>query len=200
MNKNMKGFTFVELIVAVTIFAIIASSVYAVFGTGLRVWRKMNPVVENNQSARAFFFTIDRDLKNMVAYQIDGVNFKGGPGRVAFMTLVEVSGTDVPLHSELAQVVYSLDKDTRTIKRLVATREKGLDEAKAKTEVMLTGVDEKAFGFEYGYKASFSGAGSRYDWKDKWEEEAKIPRGVRIKLKGFVKMVFIPTGMLGVQK
>ena len=200
MNKQIKGFTFVELIVAVTLFAIIAASVYAVFGTGLRVWRKMNPVVENNQSVRGFFFTIDRDLKNMVAYQKDGANFKGDATRVSFMTLVEVSGTNAPLHSELAQVVYFLDKDTRMIKRLVATREEGLDETKSKAEVMLKGVDEKDFRFEYGSKATSTGPGSMYDWKDKWEEEAKIPRGVKIKLNGFVKMVFIPTGMLGIQK
>ena len=36
-GKNDPGFTFIELIVAVTIFAIIAVSIYSTFNAGIRV-------------------------------------------------------------------------------------------------------------------------------------------------------------------
>ena len=199
MSKK-SAFTFIELLIAVTIFCIIAVSVYSVFNAGIRVWLRTNPIVEGNQAMRILFNTVSLDLKNTVAYTNIETNFKGESKRISFITLIEVAGEKIPLHSELARVVYCFDKDTKTIKRLVATKDEGLDETKAKGQEFLRDAKEEDLGFEYCYKEAYPGAEFAYKWKDAWQDEAKIPRGIRIKLGEFRKVIFIPTGELGIEK
>ena len=213
-GKNDPGFTFIELIVAVTIFAIIAVSIYSTFNAGIRVWLKTSPMIEANQQNRTFFNTIALDLKNAVAYydvsnvltkpgfgqEYEGkINFKGEPDKISFMTVVNISDPDLGLCEELAKVTYIYDKTDKAVKRLIATKAEGLNEENARSMDMLTGVEEKDFGFEYCYKSMTTNTDYECEWKDAWEDKnvQKIPRGVRIRAGEFKKTVFVPTGELG---
>ncbi|MBI3601490.1 MAG: prepilin-type N-terminal cleavage/methylation domain-containing protein [Candidatus Omnitrophica bacterium] len=203
-NKSGKifsaGFTFIELLVALTIFSIIAVSVYAVFHAGVKMWFKTNILTDDTQTKRVFFNTISRDLKNAISYTKGGVNFQGAPQRISFMTTMEVAGQDAPLHWELAKVVYVFDKDSQSVKRLVATKQEGLDEAKARSEEFFQNIKEKDFGFTYCYKDPYSVGEVTYQWQDAWHEQAKIPRGVRVNLGELRKVILLPTGELGTQQ
>lgn len=213
MNKK-NGFTFIELIIAITIFSIIAVSIYSVFRAGVRLWSRTNPLIQANQSTRFFFNTISSDLKNSVSYDAvptgprtfgssekESVNFEGEEQRVSFITLVDVSVGTLPPHTELARVVYSFDKSKKTVKRAVATKAEGLSEDHAKAGEILRDIDDKDFGFEYCYKEVSSPTEYSYEWKETWEDEdkdkGKIPRGVRVKAGVYSKTIFIPTGRLG---
>jgi type II secretion system protein J len=213
MSKK-KGFTFIELIVAVTIFSIIAVSIYSVFRAGVRLWSGTNPIIQANQSARYFFNTISTDLKNSISYNAVSrgiktfgssgekiANFEGEEQRISFMTLVDVSGTGVLPHTELARVIYSFDRSNNTVKRAVATKAEGLSEPLAKITDILSDIDDKDFGFEYCYKVTSSPTEYGYEWKEAWsdedEDKGKIPRGVKVKAGAYSKTIFIPTGRLG---
>lgn len=213
MNKK-KGFTFIELIVAVAIFSIIAVSVYSVFRAGVRLWYRTNPLIQANQSTRFFFNTISSDLKNSVSYNAISTglktfgsseerraNFEGGEQKISFMTLVDVSGAGALPHTELARVVYSFDRSKKTVKRAVATKAEGFSEDHANAADLLNDIDDKNFGFEYCYKMTSSPTEYDYEWKDAWSDEdrdkGKIPRGVKVKAGVYSKTIFIPTGRLG---
>ncbi len=220
-NKNDPGFTFIELIIAVTIFAIIAVSIYSTFSAGIRMWLKTSPMIEANQRYRVFFNTASLDLKNIVAYYPkltsatssfapssfssfgaeEPLNFEGEPDRISFMTIMNVSDQDGGIHGEIARVAYVYDKANKAVKRLVATKAEGFDEAKAKAVEMLSNIEAKDFGFEYCYKSSTSSVSEyEYEWKEAWEGEKnkqKIPRGVRVKAGELKKTIFMPTGVLG---
>ena len=213
MNKK-KGFTFIELIIAITIFSVIAVSIYSVFRAGVRLWAGTNPLIQANQSTRYFFNTISSDLKNSVSYNAispglktfglseDGrANFEGEEQKISFMTLVEVSAGSALPHAELARVIYSFDRSKKTVKRAVATKAEGLSEDRANIADILNDIDDKDFGFEYCYKVVSSPTEYDYEWKDAWADEdrdkGKIPRGVRVKAGSYSKTIFIPTGRLG---
>ena len=220
-NKSDPGFTLIEMIIAVTIFAIIAASIYATFNAGIRMWLKTSPMIEANQRMRIFFNTLSLDLKNIVTYypkltsatssfapssfssfgDEEPLNFEGEPDRISFMTIMNVSDQDGAFHGEIARVAYVYDKANKTVKRLVATKREGFDESKAVTVEVLSNVEAENFGFEYCYKSSTSSFNEyEYEWKKTWEGEKnkqRIPRGVRIRAGEFTKTVFIPTGELG---
>jgi len=213
MSKK-KGFTFIELIIAVTIFSIIAVSIYSVFRAGVRLWYRTNPLIEANQSVRFFFNTISSDLKNSVSYNAisqgiktfgssdqKNANFVGEEQKISFMTLVDAAGAGALPHTELARVVYSFDRSKNTVKRAVATKAEGLSEDHAKETEILSDINDKDFGFEYCYIDVSSPTEYDYEWKDEWEDEdkdkGKIPRGVRVKAGVYSKTIFIPTGRLG---
>jgi len=213
MNRS-KGFTFIEMIIAVTIFSIIAVSIFSVFRAGVRLWGATNPVIQANQSTRYFFNTISKDLKNSVSYNAASAavrtfgssenkkpNFEGDKQSISFMTLVEVSSGGVLPHTELARVAYSYDKSKKTVKRAIATKTEGLSVDHAKSTDLLKDIDDKDFGFEYCYKVASSPTEYSYEWKDEWSDEdmdkGKIPRGVKVKAGLYGKTIFIPTGKLG---
>jgi len=212
--RQAQGFTFIELIVAVTIFSIIAVSIYSVFRAGIRLWSGTNPIIQANQSTRYFFNTVSTDLKNSVSYNAissglktfgssekESANFEGEAQKISFMTLVDVSvGSALP-HAELARVIYSFDRSKKTVKRAVATKAEGLSDSFAKVADILSDIDDKDFGFEYCYKVVSSPTEYSYEWKDGWSDEdrdkGKIPRGVKVKAGLYDKTIFIPTGRLG---
>lgn len=217
--KRLRGFTFIELIIAVTIFAIVAVSIYSTFSAGIKIWLKTSPMIEANQAMRVFFATASLDLKNIIPYyektqnpqassfaptsffgSEEKFNFEGGPARMSFITVIAVSDPVLGLRDEPARVVYLYDKATKTVKRLVATKTEGLKEEKAKEFEMLKPIEEKDFKLEYCYREALSQTDYEYEWKDTWEgkkNETEIPRAVRIKAGEFKKTIFIPTGKLG---
>lgn len=216
MKKMFKkaGFTFIELIIAVMIFSIIAVSIYATFHAGIKVWLKTSPMIEANQSLRMFYSTISLDLKNAIAYygkdevitkpgfgqSYEGnINFEGKHDKMSFITVINVSDPETGTREELVRVSYIYDSNAKMIKRLIATKKEGLNEENAKYYEMLSGVEDKDFGFEYCYRDTMSGSDYEYEWKDEWADKnvQKTPRGVRIKAGGFKKTIFIPSGELG---
>lgn len=196
------GFTFIEMIVAVTIFAIIAVSIYSTFRAGVRLWSGVSPIINDKQSLRFFFNTISRDLKSSLAYSKEGVNFEGENKKMSFITVIETSGQGpASTRMELARVIYKLDGASGSVKRGVATKLEGLSEDYAKFSNILNGIDDKDSGFEYCYKIGSSPTEYEYGWKDEWDEKdrdsGKIPRGIRINIGDKSKVIFVPTGRLG---
>lgn len=201
MKRKKRGFTFIELIIAVTIFSIIAVSIYSVFRSGFMLWYRVSPMIQSNQSLRFFFNTVSSDLKNAIPYMKEDVNFEGSHTKMSFMTLVEVAGSDIPVHMEPAKVFYYVDTSRKALRRGVATKTEGLSEDFAKTSDILNDIDDKNFGFEYCYKTGSSKTEYDYEWRKEWEDKdsksGKIPRGVRINTGEYTKIIFIPTGKLG---
>lgn len=195
------GFTFIELIIAITIFSVIAVSVYSVLRVGVKLWCKTGPVIQANQSARFFFNTISSDLKNSVAYNKDKVNFEGGPQKISFMALVGASGQDILPHMELARVIYYYDRAKKAVVRAVAARAEGFDEDFARSSEILSDIETDDFKFEYCYKVASTATEYDYEWKNEWEDEdkdkGKIPRGIKVRAGEYSKIIFVPTGSLG---
>ena len=94
---------------------------------------------------------------------------------------------------------YYLDKEKNCITRAVAGKAEGFDLAYAKAhgryDVLLEKITDKDFSFLYCYHPQAGTAG--YTWKDAWNNSYKIPRGIQVRLKDFIKTMFIPTGQLG---
>jgi prepilin-type N-terminal cleavage/methylation domain-containing protein len=209
--EERAGFTFIELIIAIAIFSVIAVSIYSVFWAGLRTWRMTSPVIEANQKLRFFFDLISKDLKGELGYypqdyiDKDKVNFEGDAKRISFWALVDFQEQDGAIHTEPARVAYYLDTaDSSNVKvmRNVATRIEAFKEVPEKSEQVFSGIREGDFAFEYCYKEPNLNLAEpyEYEWASEWltkeGEKKKMPRSVRIKLKEFTKTVFIPTGDL----
>ena len=190
-KKRPQGFTFLELMIALTIFSIMAVSIYSVLGAGIRVWRGSNAIIERNQSLRSFFDAISSDLKNAVKYK--GIEFEGQAREMSFMALVDISDpANGSTRTELAKVIYSFDEGSKTVKRYVATKESGFDKANAEGVDIVSGIEDVSFSYCYKDETLIV----PYVWKDTWQVPEIIPPGVNIKMKELEKRVFIPMGEL----
>lgn len=199
-----------ELLIAVSIFSVIALCLYSVFSGGIRIWKRQEEGFVYNHSVRLAFDSMAGELRNAINYSqpgntgldaeaAQGLKFSGDGKSLTFTTLIG---------GEIAKVDYvfeeTADKKGRLIRKIVFQKE-GFKEENQKDNILIEGLEDLAF--EYAYKAS--GEEPLPVWKDSWAKEAqntesKIPQGVRITLtfpgpgegkeEIFRKTVFIPTG------
>jgi hypothetical protein len=132
-------------------------------------------------------------------------NFEGNRYEMSFIALIDSTGQGaLPPHTELARVTYTFDRSNKAVKRAVATAAEGLDEDHAKGADILEGIEDKDSGFEYCYRLGASPTDYEYEWKDEWQDEdrdkGRIPRGVKVSVGEYSKIIFIPTGYLGGEK
>lgn len=239
--KN-KGFTFIELIIALTIFAIIALGIYSTFSTGLNTWRRGEDANRLEQEARWALDKMAKELQDAIIYNYgqsypDTQLFLGEKDKISFLTLTYSFSTKL---SEIKRITYSLEvPEYGTIyKTQMGTRGKrpsrilahygqseaslnslqrkeetlvqslqSQEQSSIKSEALTSLVKSDGLLFSYAFK-EMEEAGETITWKEKWEDSAKLPKGIKITLilqnpknpaeeAIFTKTIFLERGELG---
>ena len=222
MRKIRSGFTLLELLIAVTIFAIAAVALYSSFYAGIRILRRSEEAMKRHQDLRLVTEEMALDLRNSMlapiyeekrettSVETEGAEeeivyfFLGEEKRFSFVTLRDALSTDAKLKRQICNVTYYLKGGSDTggkLARIIKYQSKGYGAGLDEEEILLTGLED----IEVNY--SFQGADedSPPIWLNRWEVEERVPLGVKIKLKlkglgtlrEFTKTVFIPVGLLG---
>ncbi len=191
-ERLKKGFTLVEMLVALTIFSIVALSVSSIFRSGVRTWRAGNEWSEENQTFRTFFQTITKELQNSVNYSPE-MPFEGTGREISFLTLEDRHDFKRGTALALVRVIYRYDAKKKKVDRMVSGQEQGFEARNAKLEGSMENIP--SFEAAYAYKPIYENGPVR--WKDEWRDEKTIPGGVRIKIGDFHTAVCIPAGILG---
>lgn len=107
VRRSDKGFTLVELLVAVTIFTLLMGAVGAFYVSSLRAVRTGNQAIDVNQAARTVFSTVQRDLATAYAARDfgDTHTFYGTPIGMTFVGLARNYDSTLPADN-LARVTY----------------------------------------------------------------------------------------------
>ncbi|MFC1624076.1 type II secretion system protein J [Candidatus Omnitrophota bacterium] len=199
-RQSLEGFTFIELLIALTVFSIMAASIYYTLNSGIKIWERGNFIIKDNQRLRTFFDTISLDMRNAVPYA--GIEHEWGAKRISFPTIINVFDNN-KMNKELARIIYFFDSEKGELVKICATLEEGFDEKRSKKRPLLSNVED--FTLEYGYKSLIDE--EDYEWEDEWGLENKIPQGVRVRLdlkmedgdreEIFETVFFIPIGEVG---
>ncbi|MCM8784154.1 MAG: prepilin-type N-terminal cleavage/methylation domain-containing protein [Candidatus Omnitrophica bacterium] len=112
-----KGFTFIELLLAISIFAVVSVMLYSVFNMGITAWRKMEAILERYQELRLLTDrmgqelrnALDLDLKESFDTSVETYDFQGVSNKIIFYTLK---------NGEIRRLIYSIEQDTEKSKEL----------------------------------------------------------------------------------
>lgn len=202
-KTDLGGFTFIELMLAASIFAIVAVAIYSTFGAGISAWKKAQKAQDLYQDIRLGLDKMASDLENAVKYypkDSEFSNFEGKEDLISFYSLVDVYQT-IPAHPELRKITYSLDESTPILQRLEQTFAESVQETE---EQESEEIAAKVSSLKLSYCYEDKDAEPPYKWKHTWDFAQKIPWGVKIELEldaeeelVFTKYVFIPTGEKG---
>lgn len=217
MRNNNKAFTLMELLLAVLIFSVMALSLYAIFSSGLRVWRKQQEGFIYGHSTKLALDRMAKELRNAIKYSIPttgevsedtkNLRFIGENQKMSFITIAG---------GNIAKVTYLFEQGENqkgTLKRIIVLQKEGFKEKNQKEEVAIR--DLKDCLLKYAYKGA--GEDSLPAWGDSWgmetsEAASKIPQGVQVILtfekgKGenkkdevIKKTIFIPAGTIEEQE
>ena len=181
---NRKGFTFIEVLIAVALAALAATLLYQTFFQGMRCARKVQAGFEDRRLGERVSRRFEKDLKNTVYFS--PVPFTGQNHRVLFASL------DV----EVRKISYEL-REKEIIRREEPVRESEKDSA---VEISLADHVER-FDLEYAYR----GTGDNILFFPYWmAARLEIPRAVKMTIVFESRpeqpkslFLFLPQGRLG---
>lgn len=208
------GFTLLEIIIAVSIFAVISICLYSIMRGGILLWKRQSGIMDINSSIRFFLDDIAKELRNSIMYHQPEKSFrikseeepepafKGTQKSITFYCVKE-NKKDKNMSKDILKIRYELSEDSegdKYIKKIFVSQRKGFNEDSADESILLSGIKDLAFQY-----AVWNEKEALYEWVEHWESEGP-PRGVRVRLvlkekaesmSGSIitKSIFIPSGL-----
>jgi len=187
--EGQAGFTLLELLVAITLLALVATMAFSGFRLGTRAWEVADEyehevyLVQQMLRERISAAYFPSEL-NVGAFDQGEALFEGGPDHVSFIApLPDLFGV-AGLYRVTVEVTGSGDDRTLVMSwRLwrpegeARTRET-VDADDGNRRVLLDGIEDATFAF-FGPGEEF---GARSSWQDEWQARMDLPFLVRIEL------------------
>ena len=195
---SLRGFTLLELLIAVTIFSIVAVAIYASFNVGIHAWRKAENSYKIRQEARHILDSIGRDLKNAVNFT--PMPFEGSSNYVSFSRALKILKPEDEYLEGIFKTTYTFDAGSKTLYYILQTYQESASGESPTKSLLTSGILD--FRLKYAYRN-----GEEVTWKDNWAKEDKgIPFGVKLSLSYppqaegevvlYSETILIPTGTL----
>ena len=179
------GFTLLEIILAVTMLALVITAVYGTWNAALKSWKRGTDVAETFQRQRIVMDTLSELAQSMTffnsqsaLYTVIAEHGRNGDDSVSFVTASDVL---LPQSESLAagmrRVTISLARGDRNRSYLALMNEPALEvqdkSGPATTHVLSTDVT----GFYVRYRSPRDGS-----WSDEWAEENLPPAAIEFTL------------------
>lgn len=181
IRRSQRGFTLIELVLALSIVAAMLAIVFGALRLGVRAWQRGEERTEGLQHARSLHALLAQSLGGSTAYLTAAVAgaqpevlFLGEPERIGFVTV----SPPFPLPAPIAftAVTLSIDDGERPG---FAVREKALPNDDPFEQGPPIMIDPSVAGIRFRYLRDAEGS-----WEDSWDgaEERALPRAVEVTL------------------
>lgn len=202
---NLKAFTLIELLLGLSLFAVIGLVVYSTFASGIRLSRSFDAENDAYREVRMTFELLSKELENAVAYDFSGSYpdlkaLKGEQNKIMFLSadhdqlkFIEYSlnkPTDARIYQTIIGKVYSKnvsltlkDQLNQRINYLIREEHGFADYLKNNSrrdsdfEIISTHIMEGSLKFSFGY---FEGQDAKeLSWQNEWNEQI-LPKAVKV--------------------
>jgi general secretion pathway protein J len=181
MNRPAeRGFTLIELVLALTIVALMMTVLFGGLRVGLRAWQRGEEKAETLEHARSMTLLLEQTLGGVYPFQGRSdensqpqVFFQGETEKVSFVT----TSPPVPFSTPLAFTAITMSVDGGTAPGL-AIREKALPNFDPFEEVAPSLIDPTVTAIRFRYlRGPDSGS-----WEETWSgaDERAIPRAIEV--------------------
>lgn len=173
--RPVRGFTLVELLVAIALLAVVTLATAATLTSGWMVWQRLQAYEVQDQWVMVFFHQIRRDLSN--ARLFAPVGFHGEYDTLSFPALVPAGEGFQTIPEELGRIGYFFETAkqrlcrSQTPYRMVSR--KGLKDS---FQTVLTGIDRVRFSY-YAWDSLNEGG----TWADSLSS-TQLPLAVKVEI------------------
>lgn len=194
LRGRQVGFTLMELLLAITLFSVIAVAIYSSLAAGIKVQKKSSYLNAEYNDFRLAFYRIALDLRNAV--HINDIYLVEESRRLYFYSIQPSLGGA----GEIFKITYTWEseKDYLILSRLKEKYADSLRDAHEKGDKILSKIAK--IDFDYGYFKKTSPGKEDFYWRGDWKEES-MPKLVRLKIRTkneeLNKVIFCPAGKLG---
>lgn len=179
-SSSSRGFTLLEIMLAVTILAVITTSVYATWSAGLAGWKRSASVTENLQRERIVMDTLAQLTQAIVyfgskdaLYDILSTHRQQMGDTISFVTASDVLlPASEQMASGMRRVTISMERDARGRPFLAIANMPALEPNEASQPVTHV-LSAAVCGFGVRYRDPRRGT-----WQDEWQETNLLPSAI----------------------
>ena len=183
-NKTInKGFTFVETMIVLALFAIIGASLFSSMAMGLKIWKRAGTSNFSHRKATLSLERLSAELRQTANYS--SIGFYGEKNHLEFPNIVR---------DKIFNISYTYSPEKKCVVRgSIPKSPAEQTEAKNTTRTVMVDVKDFVLGF-YGP----SNETGNFTFLDSWNStKSGIPSAVKVSLtledgKGFEKVITIP--------
>jgi len=153
-RQNKAGMTLMEILIVVSLIALLGGAIYNSLANGIRVWERNHEVVIEEDIA-ILFEKINRDIRN--TFPFTKIWFEGNAYSVSFATIVrtkadsEVSSDENEYINQIGRVEYYFDSNKKGIFKKQSNYSQAIKEEYGQEQKLVSPVDE--FNIRYFYMA-----------------------------------------------
>jgi len=173
--KRNAGFTLVELLVVISLMALIGMSLYAMFASAMDMMRRVSRS-EVAEDVAVLLEKFDREISSQVTFR--GIPFDGKETSLSFPSRIELDKRAL-MNKGIGRVSYSFDESQRTFAR---SQENPNQIHKPEEEIKPTTALEGVTGVKFQYFVYLK-ASKVFEWVPVWnslENEGAIPSAVKV--------------------
>lgn len=211
MVLGRRAFTFVELLMASTLIAILIVGLSAHLRGGMAVWHQATQTVEALQRQRAAFDQLASDLAGAFLYDTrtslgdpteegQPPAMEWGSEHLALYTVTAASATRLPAVQFVTYGCGRIDGKQglwRTSQSVMAARKKTVVPL---TVLLLPDCEELAVKYAYMPSGQTQNPQEPFDWRSQWVDAKKLPRLIELSLtvsrQPVRRVLAVPSGIL----
>ncbi|MFH0828161.1 MAG: prepilin-type N-terminal cleavage/methylation domain-containing protein [Candidatus Omnitrophota bacterium] len=188
IDAGIKGFTFIEVIIASTIFAVISIAVYGVFNSGMNIWRRAENFNLEGRKRILRLEKINKELRCAFVFKKNEVFLNGNKTSLQIPVIID---------SEINEVTYRFDPARkallRSVNRLpeIITAKQENDTLAPRETPYINEVENLAYSYYY-----FDLQKAEYVWGEDWRQGV-LPLAVKINIifedEAYNSSIFIPS-------
>jgi len=208
---SKSAFALIELLVAVSIFAIVITVVYSTLFIGIKTYHRIQAELKLNQDINRVLDRLSVELRNCYDAEYDEQEEEGrfiaSSQSLSFFTIKnDYSQESYP--RLLARVSYSF-RDGNLFKKSQIDKDAFLEEENFAEEELLS--DIQTFSIEYlYYKKEYFEEEYKFEWMSEWTDRTLVPQGISIEITkldsknnisaSLQRHIFLQQGEIGVQQ
>jgi prepilin-type N-terminal cleavage/methylation domain-containing protein len=191
-EQRTRGFTLVEVLLAVTILALVITAVYSTWSAALTGWKRGSAVADAFQRQRIVMETLNELANSAVffagnvnLYQITGQHDESAGDTVSFVTASDVL---LPPSEQsmlgMRRVTVGMDRDQHGVPYLAIINTHVLTDEQGAAQAQRHVLSAEVNGFSVRYRDARDGT-----WREEWTEVNTVPGALE-----FTVSFFDPTG------
>ncbi len=208
---SKSAFALIELLVAVSIFAIVITVVYSTLFIGIKTYHRIQAELNLNQDINRALDRLSIELRNCYDAEYNEQKEEGGfiadSQSLSFFTIQnDYSQESYP--RLLARVSYSFREES-LFKKSQIDKDAFLEEENFAEEELLSGIQTFSIKYLY-YKKEYFEEEYKFEWKSEWIDRALVPQGISIEITkldsennisaSLNRHIFLQQGEIGVQQ
>ena len=157
-RRNCKAFTFVEMLLVISLLSVIAIAVFRAFVNGVKIWEKSYEA-RPEKDIMIFFDKLSQDLHNAMTYSL--IRFEGKEHMVSFPAIVRTlqdpnlsGGQDIYIN-QIGRVEYDYDPLKNRIYRKQAGYGQALKDDFDNEQILADGILSLVFQYDYREEKGF---------------------------------------------